>query len=427
MPTQSPLIGRGVSGTSSVQPKSKAVTMPNAQRQAISALEQAKISEEQFFADENLSITENPPERWVMMHVSMYGADQYQIFLGTSGIKLTQTTPKKCPNLALGEMIQNEELSKTVLPRNIWRLTKGYAYPSLMELDQQLAVLCQHFENQEWYLVIADHTDFEIPWEMIKFPKHGYLGAAFTVIRWHDIGTSRTETCSGKILAYVLDELSSAKSERHFFQNTFNVKPFDDIKAFRNQLQKNEVGYGFIYMACHGTFFQINPQTPDEQGILNVAFGSGSPNSEQQKLYYLDLVDLPCSLIKQSQSLVFLNFCQSGRHRVDDKFFRDDYRRGFAELFLTKGARGVIGTLAQVHDTYAAEIAHRFIQAALRSPHLPIAVLLRHLRIDAAKQLSDDPTDEELLQFLYTFLYVYYGNPTTKLHLTTCEESDNEP
>jgi hypothetical protein len=414
-----------VSGASSTKPKSEPVTMPDAQRQTINALESTTTCEEQSFSVENLSITENPHEQWAFMHVSMYGADQYQIFLGASGIKFPQTTLKNRPNLVLGEMIQSEDSDKTIDPKNIWRLTKGYAIPNLIGLDEQLKRLCQHFANKAWYLVISDHTDFEIPWEMIKLPTPGYLGASFAVTRWHESHNFDKDKCSGNALAYVLDKLNSFNSEKDFLNNTFKVEPFCDIQRFCDELQENQAGYGLIYMACHSTFFQLNPQSLNEQGILNLTLGSLEDKTQQ--LNYLDLIDLPFNLLKQSQSIVFLNACHSGRSRVDDKFYRDSYRRGFAELFLTKGAAGVIGTLAQVNDTYAAKIAHSFIQASLQSPHMPIAVLLRNMRADAIKNLTRNSTEEEFFQFLYSFLYVYYGNPTTKLHLTKCEEPNNEP
>jgi hypothetical protein len=54
---------------------------------------------------------------------------------------------------------------------------------------------------------------------------------------------------------------------------------------------------------------------------------------------------------------------------------------GFIELFLAKGARGVIGTLGAVGDGHAAKFAHALIEESLRSPNLSVVTLLRKLRL----------------------------------------------
>ncbi len=91
---------------------------------------------------------------------------------------------------------------------------------------------------------------------------------------------------------------------------------------------------------------------------------------------------------------------------------------GFIELFLAKGARGVIGTLGAVGDSHAANFAHDLIQESLRSPNLSVAALLRKLRLRVVENLPEQPTTQDLLPFIYTFMYVYYGNPMTVLRLT---------
>ncbi|MGK7877058.1 MAG: hypothetical protein AB4426_28335 [Xenococcaceae cyanobacterium] len=53
----------------------------------------------------------------------------------------------------------------------------------------------------------------------------------------------------------------------------------------------------------------------------------------------------------------------------------------------------------------------------MESPNLSVAAILRKLRFSVVENLPAEPTIQDLLHFIYTFMYVYYGNPMTILRL----------
>jgi hypothetical protein len=124
-------------------------------------------------------------------------------------------------------------------------------------------------------------------------------------------------------------------------------------------------------------------------------------------------------VIKASRPIVFLNGCDSARVTSEEERFVSSYRLGFPEVFLAKGARGFIGTLAAVVDLHAAEYARDFIDKALKNPDMPVAAILKELRAEAVAALPINPVpdDSQSRKFLNTFMYVYYGNPLTNLKL----------
>jgi hypothetical protein len=58
------------------------------------------------------------------------------------------------------------------------------------------------------------------------------------------------------------------------------------------------------------------------------------------------------------------------------------------------------------------------MQACMDSPSLSVAALLRDIRAKVVADLAAEQTQDNLLAFIYTFMYVYYGNPMTLLRLT---------
>ena len=64
-------------------------------------------------------------------------------------------------------------------------------------------------------------------------------------------------------------------------------------------------------------------------------------------------------------------------------------------------------------------------EESLRSPNLSVAALLRKLRFRVVENLPEQPTTQDLLPFIYTFMYVYYGNPMTVLRLSSPREQLN--
>jgi N-methylhydantoinase A/oxoprolinase/acetone carboxylase beta subunit len=113
-----------------------------------------------------------------------------------------------------------------------------------------------------------------------------------------------------------------------------------------------------------------------------------------------------------------MNACHSGRLIKDNKNINNtDQRTGFATFFLERGSQGVIGTLGMVHDEYAAKISQSFFEEYEKDPSRPVAEIIRYLKEQSVKNFIAEKTKENKYLFLFTFMYIYYGNPMTRLKL----------
>jgi hypothetical protein len=362
-----------------------------------------------------LYITMKLPREVAILHVYQSGVDEYATLGGNANLGLPQTDPKERPNLSLGKLVQEKEL-----PEKIRDAMYVFSFDN-PELCKWLKTLRRRL-GEQLCLVICDYTDFEIPWEMVGLSPddspNEYLGAVVTTVRWQPIRSKddylvlkpEPEECSGDAIAYVLDtELKGVGPELTILEQLRAViyrSSKYDITTFQTHLQRQETSCGFIYISCHGGF----STNPSEIWI-------GSETDSLQRLKLLALRRCQLNLVRNSQGIVFINACHSGRHQAHPSIPKG-YRMGFIELFLAKGARGVIGTLGAVGDSHAAKFAHDLIEESLRSPNLSVASLLRKLRLRVVENLPEQPTTQDLLPFIYTFMYVYYGNPMTVLRLT---------
>ncbi|MBD2770885.1 CHAT domain-containing protein [Iningainema tapete] len=372
-------------------------------------------TEEILLPPNQLYITMKLPKEVAILHIYQNGADEYSVWGGNAVTVLPQTQPNKPPDLSLGKLV-----SKGELPENI---QDDMSYFSLINLEirKWLKQLKRKF-GEQLCLVIADHTDFEIPWEMLELSPddspNEYVGALITTVRWRQIIRGddyvvlefKADECCGNVVAYVLDtELHGTGPELDILEQLQAViyrSSKHNIKEFQTHLQRNDAGCGFVYIACHGTL---------RSNIREITLGSNS--NEQQQLKLLALRRCQLNAVKNSQGIVFINACHSGREQAHSSI-PHSYRMGFVELFLAKGARGVIGTLGAVGDSHAAEFARDLIKESLRSPNHSIAALLKKLRLKVVEKLPEQPTTQDILPFIYTFMYVYYGNPMTVLRLT---------
>ncbi len=372
-------------------------------------------TEETVFPPNELYITMKLPKEVAILHIYQNGTDEYSVWGGNAVTTLPQTQPNKPPHLSLGKLVQKGEL-----PENI-QDDMGYFSHINLEIRKWLKLLLRKF-GEQLCLVIADHTDFEIPWEMLELSPYEspneYLGALITTVRWRQVIRGddyvvlefQADECCGKAIAYVLDtELKGVGPELEILEQLQAVvyrSSQHNIKEFQKHLQQNDDVCGFVYISCHGAF---------NNNLREITLGSESDQEQQLKLIALRKCQL--HLVKNSQGIVFLNACHSGREQAHSSI-PHSYRMGFIELFLAKGARGVIGTLGAVGDSHAAKFARELIEESLRSPNLSVAALLRKLRLKVVENLPDEPTTPDLLPFIYTFMYVYYGNPMTVLRLT---------
>jgi hypothetical protein len=342
---------------------------------------------------------------------------------------------------------------------NLGRIRRDGAYPtqfyravlSWSELQRPLADWLNDLRDRHGdalQLVVWDDTDYEIPWEMLWLDPaleplppgtpaarsadgagtrgHGAgpLGALVPVARWttiRELDRSLLDGpahCTGEVLGY-FDERMASDGEAF---GPFVHERHTDVDRFLGSLdrtpQERDRSLGLVYMGCHGTYgkdiedltaglltwYELNE--PAMTALRGNAAGAGS------------------------STLVCLNVCHSGR-LVDNRAGGEDALRGFAELFLRKGAKACIATRGEVGETEARALLEHLVDHARRTPDRPLARMLRDFRAAAAAglpsplprtRLGDGSVDVEgqlrVLAFLYQFMYVYYGHPLTTLHLS---------
>ena len=379
-------------------------------------LEDVEIpTEEKLSPPNNLYITLKLPKEVAILHIYQNGADEYVVWGGNTLIPLLQTQSYEVPNLSLGNLVKQGEL-----PENIQEDMKYFSHVNV-EIRRWLKSLIRKF-GEQLCLVISDHTNFEIPWEMLELSPYDdspneYVGALMTTVRWRQIISAddyllldcKPDECRGHALAYILDtELKGVGPEIDALtklQAVIYRSSQHHIKEFQAHLQQSESSCSFVYISCHASI---------HSNFREITLGSNL--DEQQQLKLLALRKCQLNLVKNSQGIVFINACHSGREQAHNSI-PHNYRMGFVELFLAKGARGVVGTLGAVGDTYAAQFAHDLIEESLRPPQASVATILRKLRLKVVKNLPSEPNTRDLLPLIYTFMYVYYGNPMTVLRL----------
>ena len=277
------------------------------------------------------------------------------------------------------------------------------------------------------YLIINDRTTFEIPWEMLELKKNDYLGASLVTVRWQDItnpedlddvnGLINLEVvekkCYGKIVAYLnTQDLPSVEQEKEILE-VFNPTIYDNVRNFFDDLDQVNSEVSLVFIASHGFF---------DKDLSQSKLGE---EDERQRISVYDLYKYDFNFFKKG-SIVFMNACNSGRLQQNDTLKIIDtnpttgreYPIGFSTFFLEKGAEGVIGTLCKVDDKYAAKISRNFFQEYQKDPHLSVATILKNLRQKAANEYQGQKSnDENTYLFIFTFMYIYYGNPMAKLEL----------
>lgn len=272
-------------------------------------------------------------------------------------------------------------------------------------------------------IVINDRTDSEIPWEMLELLENQYLGASVVTVRWQDIENTQCweensslinlefqeEHCYGNIVAYTNTTDFKNVEQEITTLNQFSNNCFQNIYDFLAYLEQINSEISLMFIASHGFF---------GDDITQMYLGE---DDNKQRISLTQLYDYDFDFFKSNYSIVFLNACHSGRLRRDKKLdiINHNYRMGFPTFFLKKGARGVIGTLGKVIDQYAAKVTSNFFAEYQRNPHLPVAAILRNIRAEAAKNFRANKTEENRRLFIFTFMYVYYGNPMTVLRLNS--------
>lgn len=255
----------------------------------------------------------------------------------------------------------------------------------------------------ELAILVAEHVDARVPWEMLTLEDRSVLGARAVMTRWMpihhfsqllELDVSAVHDGTGGVLAYLdlvevdQDVLPAALSECH-------RESCANLYALHARL-KGELGsIALVLLACHGIF------TRNEEHEVQL----GSLKEEYKRINRLDLVRLEAP--SGPKPLVFVNACHSarlGRGRLGIT--------GLPEVFLGGFARGYLGTLGAVSQKGAAKIAASLLERARLRDGVCLAEFLLELRREAAAARARD-----VQTFVDTFMYVFYGSPRDRLAL----------
>jgi hypothetical protein len=260
-------------------------------------------------------------------------------------------------------------------------------------------------------LIVWDETDFQIPWELFFHETddpddHGWLGADVELIRWTtvytetpiDWSTGGATICEGPVLSYV---------EKTFppLDTRFRALSYDKAGSMSDLLSKLDERnrrFGLVHLWGHGTV--------GADGGQATLGGLSMDQLGQHRMRAL----------RAARTLVLLNACSSAVLMNDDRF-GERATRTFAEIFLRRGARGVIATAGEVGKADSLEFVDRLLAAA-RDRSVSVSTALRDYRAALAENLPDDPSaaDPALLKaFFYGFMYLYIGHLDTALHMPT--------
>ncbi|MFE2194496.1 CHAT domain-containing protein [Streptomyces olivaceus] len=276
-------------------------------------------------------------------------------------------------------------------------------------------------------LVVWDDTGYDLPWELLLLPENtapglagGPLGALVAVARWTTVRDlsqgglpSETGDCHGRVLGYLHRDMAD---DGHLF-TPYAHRFHGRMTPFLSDLDTEADRTGLVYLGCHGTY------------------GDAVPRLTLGDRTWAELNGEPMSVLRRDGSLVCLNACDSGRF-VDNRAQGEEAMRGFAELFLRKGAGGCIVSSGKVGDLEARSMARRLVREVAEHPHRPVVRTLRDFRARALDEFGslaalprvrndDGQVDvvgqKRVLRLLYAFMFHYYGHPRTALRLTAVD------
>lgn len=350
------------------------------------------------------------PDNWAILHVSepqrghlkLYGIHRSMLHgkipqLRQQQIGLAEFVDSKVPAKSIFESVNR--FSREVVPQ---------------ELHLWLRKVVR--QSPEAVFIIVEHTETCIPWELVRL-EEGYLGTHAEIVRWTTVRyyhrsvcmTPREELHSGSVASFVTLKNTAAEKDELRELSHKALSNGAELLDFLEEADLSSVG--LIYLACHGVL-RYGHKTSTLYRTL------GSLTNPSRGFVDLDLEDLK----RRGEALpVFVvNACHSGRLHRDE----GGGLHGFPKEFLAYVARAYVGTLGPVGDPYASEIGARILRRIRECGEgIYLSRLLREMREEASKGISYRKSPEKAqLRMLYTFMYVYYGNPLLRLKVQRPEQ-----
>ncbi|WP_107085120.1 CHAT domain-containing protein [Streptomyces maremycinicus] len=272
-------------------------------------------------------------------------------------------------------------------------------------------------------LIVCDDTGYELPWELLWLPADtenrlpaGLLGALVVMVRWttvRDTGLGlphRVGDFHGRVLGYLHKDMADDGTVFAPYAHQLHLEMTPFLQALDTQVDRT----GLVYLGCHGGY---------GASVTHLTLGDRT---------WAEFDGETMRVLRRDRSLVCLNACHSGRF-VDNSAQGEEALRGFAELFLRKGAGGCIVTAGKVGDLEARTLVKQLMHEMAARPHHPVTRTLRDFRAHAVEDfgsLADIPSvrndggridrigQKRVLRLLYTFMFHFYGHPDTTLRLS---------
>lgn len=288
---------------------------------------------------------------------------------------------------------------------NLYHELDGKVLDWLLELLQ--------YGDRPSALLINDHTDYEIPWELIYIDTEqckGFLGALAATSRWGEVKKAGSlikpeifsATEKGILISFIITSARFRKNAENEIQEVLKCKSIniESQENFLDILNKSIENVAMLHIASHGTFDQ------DDLKRSSIAI------SVDEFLSALNLTTHDMKLIKQSNPIVFINSCHSGKKgKVGWSV------NGLNIPFIRKGAKGFIGVMGRVRSKTAADVAAGILKEMKKEQPDPVAEILRKIREKAAKEVAEDSSPELQKKFRDVFMYVFYGSPFKTINL----------
>jgi hypothetical protein len=266
--------------------------------------------------------------------------------------------------------------------------------------------------DMAWELVFVniDPNDLQIP----DLDLYGEvpIGALCTVVRWipglrwHEtyLYPDEARAIKGKVM-YYLDHAGVANSgiEQNLLKK-FSSEAHNSIRNLIDQQLYSDIA--LVYLGCHGT--------PVDYGqVRTLILGPLFPHGE---ITVYNLASLPYLDPTSPRPLVIVNACYSAWTIEHERS-----RHGAPVAFLKTITKNFIGTIGPVDTQNAAQIATKLLEnATSHEEGIRPAAILRDMRAEVVRQHINGGVNEWRV-YLDTFMYVYYGNPYTRLHLLSAD------
>jgi len=316
------------------------------------------------------------------------------------------------PTVGLSKFVEGEIKPEDI--RNDIRIFSRQCPEHLLIWLQELLNLY----SEKLCIIIADQTNSDFPWEMLELGDDQYLGALAVVTRWievkhytksHELKVQE-QLISGKVIAYQDKLKLEHTQEKLIVLDSLITEYCHTTEELKKILSQSLSTIGLVYLGCHGIFTCSTEHRNNVNSLHN-------PSQE--------FVHIPFESINKQEGplpIFFVNASHSAR-----LFSNGNQCYGLPEVILARVAEGYIGTLGFVEKSYSVKIAQSIIkECAAPMEGIRASEILRQLRAHAIMQLNASATLDSWHEFIYTFMYVYYGNPQILLRLANPEAEEVE-